>query len=885
MIKKTTVTFGKVALEAERAKLARSETVGGQVMAFEHMVERLAGGFLGIVDIMTLREIVSACLEDETLDLGELDGIKYMPGMATACADSLMNWWMSGLKSQEFEHHPRMQAIFALEGAVEQRLPANLRKPADIVELGCKRIRFAPKALGAVTFLGMTDLHPVWRPILEAMSTLPNYGFTWNCGPYETPAWLMEYPGDSVVVVKRPAETPVLSSQSASDARHEVLEALRWAVELLANGHKGQDIAIAAVSTGAYEGIVHTLARDSDIVIHMPNGIPALQTQVGQECAALADIMIRGISHKRIRRLYEVANQSKAFEGVPPDWLQRIPQDASLLTVDRWKRLLSRNDMADVKPYLDLVIDIVTKGVKFASGAGPMFLSEAAQRVWTRALRSGPASALDQTLRGMRVVTPGTALDKVCFMSARDLVAAPRKFVRLLGLTSRQWPRRDGEDSLIPNYIIPSRRLSPMSVSEMDRRDFHSVLATTTGAVVFSWPRMDGDGRGLRTSTLVPSNLVASAERLDRARKTRYAISEGDRLFMRSSEFADIATAKRAKTASVNWFRPNLTPHDGLITPHHPRIEAAFGQVQSATSLQKMIRDPLGFVWRYVLGFNAPDFEDEPILVDARMFGNVVHAILKTAVEKLNKKGGFTRAAKAVVEMEVHKARLDVGLRMEQSQPVPPMLVWSQTLDRAEDIAVRTLVFNYGMPEDSVSFAEIPFGDEREWIREDLPWMTDRPVFIPNTGIRIRGVLDRLDLSSSTSLANVLDYKTGKTPRNPEKMGINGGKELQRAIYGFTVQTLLEDIGTIVAALYYPLTDTYVPMDDIEAHMAEVSTAVTTAQETLRAGHAFPGIGAAEEFNDMMFGFPARATSVYLANKMQLIGPEFEGLRKVWETE
>lgn len=882
-MKKTTITFGKVALEAERAKLARNDVVGGQVMAFEHMVERLAGGFLRIVDIMTLREVVASCLEET--DLGELDGIKTMPGMTTACADSLMSWWMSGLSNDDFDDRPRMQAIFMLEEAVEARLPANLKKPADIVALACKRAAIAPKVLGEIVFRGMTDLHPVWRPVLVALADVNGAGFTWDGGPYSVPAWLHDLPSGKIRFESRAAETPALSSETAADARHEVLEALRWAVGLLAEGHRGEDIAIAAVSTGAYDGIVHTLARDSDIEVHMPNGIPALQTQTGQECAALADILIRGISHKRVRRLYEVAPESAAFAGIPEDWTKRVPQDASLLTVERWKRLLSRNDMSEVKPYLDPVIDGLARGIEFAEEAGPLFLSDAAQKLWTRALRSGPPSALDQTLRGMKVATGGTALDKVCFMSARDLVAAPRRFVRLLGLTSKQWPRRDGEDSLIPNYIVSSRLLSPMSVSEMDRRDFHSILSTTSGAIVFSWPRMDGDGRELRSSTLVPSAFVSSAAHLERARKTRYAVSEGDRLFMRTSEFADKPIARRAKEASINWYRPNLTAHDGKISPNHPRIEAVFGQVQSATSLQKLIRDPLGFVWRYALGFNAPEFEDEPILVDNRVFGNVVHGILKLAVEKLNRKGGFTTCSEQVVRMEVRKARADVGVRMEQSQPIPPALVWSQTLDRAEDVAIRTLLFDYGSIPDMISHAEIPFGDERDWIPENLPWIADKVVYIPGTSIRIRGSLDRLDLSSSTSLARVIDYKTGKPPRNPTEVGINGGRELQRALYAFAVETLLEDCETIISALYYPLSDTFVPMDDIQQHMEQVSAAVACAQETLRSGHAFPGVAAAEEFNDMMFCFPARATSVYLAEKMQLIGPEFDGLREVWETK
>jgi hypothetical protein len=882
-LKKTVITFGKVALEAERAKLARASSIGGQVMAFEHMVERLAGGFLRIVDRLTLREIVSACLEET--DLGELEAVKSMPGMTSACADTLMTWWMSGLEYADYNGVIRMEAIRSIDEAVTERMPAHLRKPADIVRIACSRAAHAPRIFGDITFVGMTDLHPVWRPILEEMAGIEGYGFTWNAGPYPVPEWLDSYPPGSVKVTRSQAANPELSAETASDARHEVLEALRWAIGLMASGHRGEDIAIAAVSVSAYAGIVHTLSRDADIDIHMPNGIPALQTNAGQECAALADLLIRGISHKRVRRLWDVCPGSEAFGSLPDSWIMRIPQDASLLTPDRWKRLLSRNDMSDVKQVLEPMIDLLAEGVKASEKAGGKFLSLAGQALWSRALRGGPASALDQTLRGMRVSSGGTSLDKVCFLSASELVSAPRKYVRLLGLTSRQWPRRDGEDSLIPNYIVPRRRLSPMSVSELDRRDFQSILSTTGQEVVFSWPRMDGDGRELRASTLVPTAISRKALHHNRARKTRFAISEGDRLFMRSSEFADRPMALKAKTASTNWSRPNLNEHDGSITANHPRIEAVFRQVQSATSLQRLIRDPLGYVWKYALGMKAPEFDDEPILVDARIFGNVVHAILKVAVEKLNKLGGFTACTENVIRTEVFKARSAVGIRMEQSQPIPPALIWTQTLDRAERAAANTLLFDYGSIPEMKSFAEIPFGGDREWVPDELPWAEDRDVIIPGTGIRIRGSLDRLDLSGSTPLSRVVDYKTGKTPQKPEEIGINGGRELQRALYGFAVKTLLEGCETIVSALYYPLTNTYVPMDDIDGHMDAVANAVRVAQEVLRKGHAYPGIAAAEEFNDMMFVFPARATSVYLERKQQLIGPEFDGLREVWSAK
>lgn len=887
MLKKTTITFGKIALEAERATLARENSLGGQVLAFEHMVERLAGGFLKIVDILTLRESVARVLPGT--DVGELEGIKHLPGMTFACARSLMAWWMSGLRQSDYMASPRMRALFALEAAVEADLPYHMRKPSDIVDLACARVAHAPRIFGRLVFKGMTDLHPVWRPVLFSLREIEGYGFEWAGGPLSRPAWLSEFSEGMIEDTVCVPHEPSLSAETSADARHEVLEALRWAFGLMAKGHRGEDIAIAAVSSGVYQGLVYSEARHCDIEVHLAHGIPALQTTEGQQCAALADVLIRGLSHKRVRRLADVLGTVGAFAGLPGDWTHRIPQDASLLTVERWKMALHRRDMEPFRAVAEKAVDLLALGVGEALAVGHAFLPERALSMWTRALQNGPASALDQTLRGMRTQIDGTALDRVCFMAAADLVAAPRRFVRLLGMTSRAWPRREPDDSLIPDYIAPRRVLSPMSVSDLDRRDFESILRTTENEVVFSWPRADAEGRELRPSTLVPVALAKSAAHLDRARTNEYAISEGDRLFMRSNEFSRLPHAMRAQEASRNWSRPSITEHDGLIAADHPRVEALFGQVQSATSLQKMIRDPLGFVWKYGLGFHAPEYDDEPLLVDARVFGNIVHAILRYAVEKLSRKGGFTKVSRDVLRVEVRKARLETATQMERSKPIPPPLVWTQTLDRAEDTAIRTLLFDYGHGAgDIVSYAEIPFGKpDRDYLREDLPWALDKAVVIPGTGIRIRGSLDRFDLSASTAMKLVVDYKTGKTPKKPSEIGIAGGQELQRGLYTFAVQTLTEseDTSGIVAALYYPLTDTYVPMEDIDTHLGQIVSAVGEAQSVLRKGFALPGIAAPDEYNDMLFAYPARAASIYLENKRAFIGDEFDGLRQVWETK
>ena len=55
---------------------------------------------------------------------------------------------------------------------------------------------------------------------------------------------------------------------------------------------------------------------------------------------------------------------------------------------------------------------------------------------------------------------------------ASHLAAAPRPWVRLLGMTTRSWPRRTAEDPLIPSHILSRGVLDPEPVTEQDRRAF-----------------------------------------------------------------------------------------------------------------------------------------------------------------------------------------------------------------------------------------------------------------------------------------------------------------------------------------------------------------------------------------------------------------------------
>lgn len=882
-LKTTVIVNGRMALRTSRLQAARDGSMALMVSTVEQAAARLAGGFLQIVDHVTLRDLVAQILPDT--EVGELEPIKSLPGMPSAFASTLMKFWLSDIRDDEFVDSPRIRAIRKLEAAVMEVMPSHLMRPADLVSLACSRAAHAPMIFGEVRFRGMTDLHPVWRPFLDVLSA--GQKVYWEAGPRRLPELLSERPSVGIVFDEE-ASPDVLGVSCASD-RHEVIEAVRWVRSRIVAGVDPADVAIATVSLQTYDDLVAAVVAETDVAIHMTSGVPALTTRAGQTAAALADLMLRGISQKRVMRLFSLIGPGNGvLADLPSDWDAALPEDAALTDVKRWRKALDRRP--STVPVADIVVPIlqlVAKGAPAAADLGKTVLSAESLAIWERALKDGPASAMDRTLRAIKVDDDVNPLSNACYMSAEDLAASPRKHVWLFGLTSRNWPRRQTEDALIPRHVVPSERLDPMPLSRVDTVDFETIRRTTEGTLFMSWPRRDGNGRQLGVSGLVPPEARTDEGMvyLSRSRETATALSETDRMFSRPQEFAATKEAEAVAATVRDWLSPLATAHDGLVSADHPRIAAVLRQVQSATSLRKLLRDPLSFVWRYALGFKAPEYEDEPLLLDARQFGNIVHEVLRRAVENLERHGGLAAASQAKIFEAVADARLDVGGLVETTQPVPPTLVWISTMELAERFAKTALLYPLPDRKDARSFAEIPFGRPAKWIREDVPWEQDREVRIPGTAIRVGGIMDRLDLVQNGRKAYSVDYKSGKTPEGVEKFVLNGGRELQRPIYRYMVKAVLGEEVEVESALLYPLTDTYAPLPDTGEAIDLLARYVALARDLLLEGSIVAGIDAEDAFSDTKFALPSQADAVYLARKEGARYGTLAGLTDLWSEE
>ena len=816
-----------------RLDAARERRHGLQIMTFEQLAARLAGGLTQPVDDEALRAAIQATLPETAL--GELDAIKGFPGMVGAAVDTLRKAWRAGIDLQtRAGDHPRLRSIAALEAAVVEALPPAMMRPGDLVATALQRIDHAEALLGPVDIVGITELSPCWRPLLHAMAT--HIPVRWIAGPRPTPPWL---DGDLIEIVREAPQTPEVAAISASTPYHEAIEALRWARELVSSGLADPaDIAISAVSPGDYDDHLLALRADANLDLHFVHGTKVTARREGQAAAALADILMRGLSQSRIRRLSALLRAHPGpFQALPEGWTRVLPTEAPLTSAEAWTRLLERlspanwPDGKDHGPTLCEIITLLSAGLDAAEEIGEALLAGRVRAIWRRALRDGPAASLDLTLEALKQEDDGEACLSIAWLPASALAASPRRFVRLLGLNSSRWPRGLEEDRLLSDHIVPTAQLDPLPAGAADRRDFETILATTSRQVVLSRARRDSDGRLLGRSTLLQGHPPETY--LRRNAVPTHAFSETDRLTARPQEFRTLPQALGAARCWRNWWRAELTPHDGLVSADHPVLRAILERTQSASSLRLLLRNPLGFVWRYGLGWRTPESRDDPLVLDALDLGELVHQILDHTLRLLEARDGLLGATEEQIAAAVEAGAGEVAQRWESERAVPPPVIWRRTLALARELSRRGLTARDAPLGDARAFGEVAFGGAEPKSDAAAPWDAEAAVEIPGAGFRIAGYIDRLDLSADRRRALVRDYKTGRTPTRP--ITLDGGKELQRCLYAFAVRAMLGDDMDIDTSLLYLHEEVDLRLEEPGTTLREAAGHLHAARDSLGA--------------------------------------------------
>lgn len=879
--RRTIVAHGRLAMRELRLAAARERHHGLQIMTFEQLAARLAGGLSRPVDDETLRAAIQAILPE--VDFGELDSLKSLPGMVGAAVDTLRKVWRADIDLQaRAGQHARIASIARLEEAVLAVLPPAMMRPVDLVAAALQRLDHVEALFGPIEIVGITELSPCWRPLLHAIAA--RVSVRWIAGPRSIPVWLDD---GAIDVARAEPHAPVIVSVSASTAYHEAIEAARWARQLITSGSADPaEIAIASVTPADYDDHFLALRADANLDLHFVHGIKITACREGQAAAALADILVRGLSQTRMRRLAALlAAYPGPFHALPVGWTRILPADAPLASPQAWTHLLDRltaadwPDEIDHGPALGEIISLLSQGVAAAEAIGEALLHGRTLAIWRKALLAGPAASLDLTLETLKQDDGLDACVSVAWMPASALAASPRRFVRLLGLNSSRWPRGISEDRLLSDHIIPTAELDPLPVGAADRRDFATIIATSERQVVLSRARRDSDGRLLGRSTLLQGH--PDEVYLRRNRVPDHAFSETDRLTARPLEFRTLPQAVAVATCWRNWLRDEVTPHDGLVRADHPVVQAILARTQSASSLRQLLRNPIGFVWHYGLRWRAPESGDDPLVLDALAMGDLVHLTLDQALRALEANGGLAAATAQEIASAVDGAAGDVAEFWETERPVPPRVIWQRTLDEARELSRRALAFGDERLPGARAFGEVPFGGTEPKTDVVPPWDATAIVEIPDAGFRIAGYIDRLDISGDGRRALVRDYKTGRKPK--DSIILDGGKELQRCLYAFAVKAMLGDNVAISASLLYPRDEIDLRLDDPDATLVEVAAYLSAARANLLSGGCVLGADTGGNYDDLAFALPANAGATYCKRKIAAATERLGAAAQVWE--
>jgi PD-(D/E)XK nuclease superfamily len=861
----TVVVPGRLAWHEERFRAAEQNALGLQILTPPQLAGRLAGGFLEAASRDTCHVLVRDALTN--LKFAELEQLREMPGAVKAISASLMKIWDADLDLQTLAaRSPRINDLAQIEAYVRDHLPCGMMLQRELVSAAVANLKNVGSVLGSMTVRGFVFVAPCWRRLF--LSLARSTSIEWHS--IETLREQLTWTQDSTIrAVVKPKQTPRQSSVVCATPKHEVIEALRWARQLIVSGRaKPHEIAIVASATEDWDEDFRVLVADSQLPLHLVHGRSATSTFSGQQAGSLATVLLEGLSHDRVVRALRLLHNTSKLKSLPSDWYTNLDPDAPLLKLGHWQvsldKLAEDSKRPDFRPTLLPILDLLSKGATVAEQVGEELLSGQARAIWRRALLDGPPEALMTTIGQVRVPDESDPNANMIWGPAHSVASAPRPFTFILGLTSRNWPRQGREDGLLPSHILDTAMLEPASVTVQDRTQF-AVLRDSANEIVYSRSRRDSEGRLLGTSPLASSEIAP--EHLQRSRIPQYAFSESDRLLARRQEFSETERAKSAVACYRDWRSLKITAHDGLLNSGHPVIEAEIMRAHSATSLRRMLTDPLGFVWRYALGWKPPSplSQEEPLALDNPTYGILVHELLRLTAASLELNGGFAVATQKQVESAIAEAMGRVAREWELTKPLPPRLLWQRTLTEARDTALSALMWPLPKFKDQKTYVEVPFGG-LEGGEDNAPWDRNALVAIPCSDLKLRGKIDRLDVDAKSTNARVIDYKTGRCP--DEEPGLDNGKELQRCLYALAVKALLGQVTAVEAALLYPGSEgNLYSLSDPSTQTKELIRFLQLAEQMLRSGRSVFGMGAESRYNDLAFALPANAEGVYFSQK------------------
>lgn len=143
-----------------------------------------------------------------------------------------------------------------------------------------------------------------------------------------------------------------------------------------------------------------------------------------------------------------------------------------------------------------------------------------------------PPQAIELSLQALRVDDAKEPGNTIVWGPAHHLAAAPRKYVRLLGLGANAWARRAIGDPLLPEHLLEDIRLPSADIADDDRM-MHDIIVNQSADYTLSRGHRSATGALQAAGTL----WRRDQERIvGRSAIPRHAFSQSDRLYARPAD-------------------------------------------------------------------------------------------------------------------------------------------------------------------------------------------------------------------------------------------------------------------------------------------------------------------------------------------------------------
>jgi RecB family exonuclease len=668
--------------------------------------------------------------------------------------------------------------------------------------------RLAPTAV----FFPLTQHSEFSRPLLD-----------WFGGAPDTP----------------PAPRPPATVVSAPGETAEVREAFRTILQYVTEtGQTFNDCAILCRSREQYDAIIRDTAATLGLPVYFRGGRPLAEQPDARLFQLLLEVKRSDYSRATVMEL-------ACHVGPHSNWDAFTVELGIVSGKSHWQRAARHPELADFIARVFAALDRIPREGTWAAFIEPTLAAfRAVGGRHTGVMESVSALAeLDvfgspvgfetfaefcQKAIASESEATGSFQDGGIFvgdvMSARGLSFS---CVVLLGLVEKSFPRVIREDPLL---LDAERRRINANLSlkqrgyDEERLLFDLACGMARDRLVLSFPRIDPATAKPRVPSFLLLELTGAKD--FKALEKLIAPNDGGSLDEREFDLPLLPAAPDDYLAEIapmlltgvqaertRWRERKLTRYDGLLAGRDAQqiIRDRFGLeklVTSATALEHFFKCPFFYFQKHVLEIERWEEPEATVVIESKDLGSLYHEIL----EDYFRNGGelATVTKRHFERYEREGVTGYAGLWETKKQIVREEL--AAFIGRKQDKDWRPAEF------------------EKEF--------TGLAVAAP---VRLRGKIDRIDLSPDDRRARVLDYKTGKRPSGLKNDALVAGEALQLPLYLLAAEKLLPGVGVETASyLYFTVRGGYRDISfshrALEQRRDELTKLLDTAANMIRDG-------------------------------------------------